>query len=136
MRAQGDGFARGMHIGKEFVDTVQASVDFYHRYLERRGVSSEQLHELLTPYLVAAESVYPESIAVLKGMSAGAMIPVLELFSINAFEELEPLLESPEGVLLFLQRKEGYAALAPEAGGRPLFERQREDGRGDDARAQ
>jgi len=45
----------------------------------------------------------------LKGMSIGAMVPILELFAINAFEELEPLLESPEGELLFLQRKEGYA---------------------------
>jgi isopenicillin-N N-acyltransferase-like protein len=47
---------------------------------------------------------------VLKGMSVGATVPVLELFAINAFEELEPLLESPEGELLFLQRKEGYVA--------------------------
>ena len=49
---------------------------------------------------------------VLKGMSVGAMVPILELFAINAFEELEPLLESPEGELLFLQRKEGYAGAA------------------------
>ncbi len=109
VRAQGDGFARGVHIGKELVDTVQASIGFYHRYLDRRGVSSEQLQDLLTPYLVAAETSYPESMNVLKGMSIGAMVPTLELFAINAFEELEPLLESPEGELLFLQRKEGYA---------------------------
>ena len=108
MRAQGDGFARGVHIGKELVDLVQASIGFYHRYLDRRGVSSEQLQDLLTPYLLAAETSYPESMNVLKGMSIGAMVPILELFAINAFEELEPLLESPEGELLFLQRKEGY----------------------------
>jgi isopenicillin-N N-acyltransferase like protein len=41
-------------------------------------------------------------------MSVGAMVPTLELFAVNAFEELEPLLESPEGELLFLQKKEGY----------------------------
>jgi isopenicillin-N N-acyltransferase-like protein len=46
--------------------------------------------------------------ATLKGMSVGAMVPVLELFAINAFEELEPMLETPEGALRFLQRKEGY----------------------------
>jgi hypothetical protein len=108
VRAQGDGFARGIHIGRELVDLVQASVGFYHRYLDRRGVSSEQLQDLLTPYLVAAETSYPESMNVLKGMSIGAMVPILELFAINAFEELEPQLESPEGELLFLQRKEGY----------------------------
>jgi isopenicillin-N N-acyltransferase-like protein len=108
VRARGDGFARGIHIGKELQDLVQASIGFYHRYLDRRGVSSEQLQDLLTPYLVAAETSYPESMNVLKGMSIGALVPILELFAINAFEELEPLLESPEGALLFLQRKEGY----------------------------
>jgi isopenicillin-N N-acyltransferase like protein len=108
VRARGDGLARGMQIGKELTDLIQSSIDFYHRYLSRRGVSSEQLQDLLTPYLMAAENVYPESMAVLKGMSIGALVPVLELFAINAFEELEPLLESPEGELLFLQKKEGY----------------------------
>ena len=48
-------------------------------------------------------------------MSIGAMVPILELFAINAFEELEPLLESPEGELLFLQRKEGYVQAPPPA---------------------
>ncbi len=110
VRAEGDSLTRGAVIGSELGTEIHRSVDFYHRYLERRGVSSEQLQELLTPYLVATEAAYPEEIAVLKGMSVGAMIPVLELFAINAFEELEPLLESPEGQLLFLQRKEGYAA--------------------------
>ena len=121
MRAKGDGFDRGIHIGKELVDLVQASVGFYHSYLERRGVSSEQLQELLTPYLLGAETSYPESMNVLKGMSIGAMVPILELFAINTFEELEPLLESPEGELLFLQRKEGYVkAPVPDAGPAPL----------------
>ncbi len=104
-----------MQIGKELADLIQASIDFYHRYLGRRGVSSEKLQDLLTPYVMAAEIAYPESMAVLKGMSIGALVPVMELFAINAFEELEPLLESPEGKLLFLQRKEGYTkAPAPE----------------------
>jgi hypothetical protein len=108
VRAHGDGFTRGTIIGKELTDLIQASIAFYHRYLERRGVSSVQLQELLTPYLVAAETAYPETIAVLKGMSIGAMVPILELFAVNSFEELEPLLESPDGELMFLQRKEGY----------------------------
>jgi isopenicillin-N N-acyltransferase-like protein len=117
VRAQGDGFARGIHIGKELADLVQASVGFYHRYLDRRGVSSEQLSDLLTPYLFAAETSYPESMNVLKGMSIGATVPILELFAINAFEELEPQLESPEGELLFLQRKEGYLPASPPTPG-------------------
>ena len=119
VRATGTGMERGQRIGSELADLIQRSVAFYHRYLDRRGVSSTTLQDLLTPYLVAAETVYPEGIAVLKGMSVGAMVPVLELFAINAFEELEPLLEAPEGGLLFLQKKEGYTAPPPPAGGGP-----------------
>ena len=114
VRAAGGGFGRGVQIGEELVEPIQRSIDFYHRYLDRRGVSSEQLQDLLMPYLVASETAYPESMAVLKGMSVGAFVPVMELFAINAFEELEPLLEQPEGELLFLQKKEGYVP-APDA---------------------
>jgi len=102
-----------MQVGGELQDLIEGSIAFYHRYLDRRGVSSEQLQDLLTPYLVAAETAYPDMMNVLKGMSVAALVPVMELFAINAFEELEPLLESPEGELLFLQRKEGYTAKPP-----------------------
>jgi hypothetical protein len=108
VRAEGDPDARGQQIGRTLRDLINESVDFYHRYLARRGVSSQQLQDLLTPYLVAAESQFPAFMMTLKGMSVGAMVPVLELFAINAFEELEPTLEAPEGGMLFLQRKEGY----------------------------
>src|SRR5262245_61647267 len=104
-----------MQIGDDLQDLIQGSIGFYHRYLDRRGVSSEQLQDLLTPYLVAAETAYPDMMNVLKGMSVSALVPVLELFAINAFEELEPLLESPEGELLFLQKKEGYTKPSPPA---------------------
>lgn len=123
VRARGDAFARGTQIGGELADLIRASIDFYHRYLDRRGVSSERLQDLLTPYLVASETVYPESMAVLKGMSMGAMVPILELFAINAFEELEPLLESPEGDLRFLQRKEGYVRPPVAAADPPATDR-------------
>jgi isopenicillin-N N-acyltransferase like protein len=111
VRAEGgDPYLRGTTIGAQLRDPINESIDFYHRYLHRRGVDSTELQELLTPYLVAAETTFPDSMATLKGMSVGAMVPVLELFAINAFEELEPLLQSPEGGLLFLQKKEGYLA--------------------------
>jgi isopenicillin-N N-acyltransferase-like protein len=112
--ARGDGIARGQHIGAELGDLIRRSVDFYHVYLDRRGVSSRELQELLTPYLAAAENNFPDMTDVLKGMSMGALVPVMELFAINAFEELEPLLEPQEGQLLFLQRKEGYVKPPPE----------------------
>ena len=60
VRAQGDGFDRGIHIGKELRDLINESIDFYHRYFARRGVNSEQLQELLTPYLVASEARFPD----------------------------------------------------------------------------
>lgn len=110
VRAEGDPHARGQQVGRELRDLLNESVGFYHRYFDRRGVSSHDLQELLTPFLVAAETHFPASMATLKGMSVGAMVPVLELFAINAFEELEPMLESPDGRMLFLQRKEGYVA--------------------------
>jgi isopenicillin-N N-acyltransferase-like protein len=113
VHAKGDAATRGQQIGHELRDLMNESIDFYHRYLARRGVSSQQLQDLLTPYLVSAEAAFPSLMATLKGMSVGAMVPVLELFAVNAFEELEPMLEAPEGGLLFLQRKEGY--IGPQA---------------------
>jgi isopenicillin-N N-acyltransferase-like protein len=110
VRAEGDALSRGVSLGKQLAEPIARSVAFYHRYLERRGVTSGDLQELLTPYLVAAETAYPDSMSVLKGMSIGATIPVMELFAINAFEELEPLLEHPEGEMAFLQKKDGYLA--------------------------
>ena len=110
VRAEGDALSRGVSMGKQLAEPIARSVAFYHRYLERRGVTSGDLQELLTPYLVAAETAYPDSMSVLKGMSIGATVPVMELFAINAFEELEPLLEHPEGEMAFLQRKDGYLA--------------------------
>jgi len=46
--AQGDPIARGQHIGAELGDLIRDSIDFYHQYLERRGVSSRELQDLLT----------------------------------------------------------------------------------------
>ena len=113
VRAEGDALSRGVSLGKQLAEPIAGSVAFYHRYLERRGVTSGDLQELLTPYLVAAETAYPDSMSMLKGMSIGATVPVMELFAINAFEELEPLLEHPEGEMAFLQRKDGYVAPPP-----------------------
>jgi hypothetical protein len=111
VRAEGDPGARGQRIGHELRDLINESVDFYQRYLSRRGVSSAQLQELLTPYVVAAEAQFPRHMATIKGMSVGAMVPVLELFAINAFEELESFLES-EGDVASLQT-EGDSSTSP-----------------------
>jgi hypothetical protein len=127
VRAEGDPVRRGQIIGRELRDLVNESIDFYGRYMSRRGVSTHQLQELLTPYLVSAESTFPQYMATLKGMSAGATVPFLELFAVNAFEELEPLFEAPEGGTLFLHQKEGRFATRnsrdPKAAGEPRIER-------------
>ena len=112
VRAEGDPNARGERIGRELRDLINESVDFYHRYFALRGVSSRQLQEVLTPFLAAAEKRFPDHVGTLKGMSAGATVPVLELFAVNAFEELEPMLETTEGGMPFLQRKEGHVGPA------------------------
>lgn len=107
VRAEGDALTRGRTIGREISDLMANSIDFYHSYFDARGVTSPQLQDLLTPYMVAAEARTPELMALITGMAEGAMVPVMELFAVNAFEELEPLLSPVEGTTLFLERKEG-----------------------------
>src|SRR5207247_10950874 len=94
---------------RELRDMSERSMEFYHRYFERRGVASRELQDILSPYLVASETHFPDFMALLKAMAEGAMVPVWELFAVNAFEELEPILEPVEGGSLFLMRKEGHA---------------------------
>jgi isopenicillin-N N-acyltransferase-like protein len=120
VEASGPPQERGRAIGRALEDLIGRSVEYYHKYFDRRGVASADLQDLLAPYLAAAERHLPNHMATIKGMSEGAMVPVWELFAINAFEELEPLLESPDGQPLFLWRKEGYtsAPTAARAGAR------------------
>lgn len=115
--AEGDPTTRGRQIGRGLGDLVERSLGFYHRYLERRGVTSPELQDVLAPYLAASERLLPESMALIKSMAQGAMVPVYELFAVNAFEELEPELEPIEGVPLFLRRKDGTAPREHERSG-------------------
>src|ERR1041385_6905459 len=93
VHARGSAAARGAQIGQELSDLIRRSIDFYHRYLDRRGVSSTQLQDLLPPSPAPAEPRFREHRQILKGRSIGALVRLMELFAINAFEELEPLLE-------------------------------------------
>ena len=113
--AGGDAHERGVAIGRGLRDEIAASLDFYHAYFERRGVSSIDLQDLLTPYMVASEKRTPELVSQMTGMAEGAMVPVFELFAVNAFEELEPLLEPVDGAPLFLERKGGAPGKSPAA---------------------
>jgi isopenicillin-N N-acyltransferase-like protein len=118
VRAEGDPASRGRQIGRHLGDLIERSLAFYQRYFERRGVASRELQDLLAPYLAATEAQLPGYMATIKGMAEGAMAPVWELFALNAFEELEPVLEPVEGEMPFLHRKEGYTE-PPAAERRP-----------------
>ncbi len=107
VRAEGDAASRGRTIGRELGELIERSLAFYHGYFERRGVASRELQDLLSPYLHAAETAFPDYMSTLKGMAEGAMAPVWELFAVNAFEELDPLLSREEGTRGFLEQKEG-----------------------------
>ena len=92
--ARGDPLERGRTVGYELADLVRQSLEFYWRYLVRRGVGAGELPGLLAPYLTAAERELPDLVELVTGMAEGAGVSFWELFCVNAFEELEPLLEA------------------------------------------
>ncbi len=102
-----DPLIRGRQIGRGLGSLIERSVGFYHSYIERRGIASRELQDFMTPYLIAAETHLPFYAAMIKGMAEGAMVPIWELFAVNAFEELEPLLDPELSGLSFLQRDAG-----------------------------
>jgi isopenicillin-N N-acyltransferase-like protein len=92
--ARGDPLERGRTIGWELADLIRHSLEFYWRYLVRRGVGAGDLPGLLAPYLAAAERELPDLVELVTGMAEGAGVSFWELFCVNAFEELEPLLKA------------------------------------------
>ena len=95
--ARGDPLERGRNVGYELADLIRGSLEFYWRYLVRRGVSVGELPGLLAPYLAAAERELPDLVELVTGMAEGSGVSFWELFCVNAFEELEPLLEGRSG---------------------------------------
>lgn len=95
--ARGDPLERGRTVGYELADLIRGSLEFYWRYLVRRGVRAGELPGLLGPYLAAAERELPDLVELVTGMAEGAGVSFWELFCVNAFEELEPLLEARGG---------------------------------------
>jgi isopenicillin-N N-acyltransferase like protein len=95
--ARGDPLERGRTVGYELADLVRHSLEFYWRYLVRRGIGVGELPALLAPYLQAAERELPDLVELVTGMAEGAGVSFWELFCVNAFEELEPLLEARRG---------------------------------------
>ena len=97
--ARGDPLERGRTVGYELADLIRGSLEFYWRYLVRRGVGTGDLPGLLAPYLAAAERELPDLVELVTGMAEGSGVSFWELFCINAFEELEPLLEARGGAV-------------------------------------
>jgi isopenicillin-N N-acyltransferase like protein len=95
--ARGDPLERGRTIGYELADLIRGSLEFYWRYLVRRGVGAGELPGLLAPYLAAAERELPDLVELVTGMAEGSGVSFWELFCVNAFEELDPLLEAGSG---------------------------------------
>jgi isopenicillin-N N-acyltransferase like protein len=95
--ARGDPLERGRTVGYELADLIRGSLEFYWRYLVRRGVGAGELPGLLAPYLAAAERELPDLVELVTGMAEGAGVSFWELFCVNAFEELEPRLETRSG---------------------------------------
>ena len=95
--ARGDPLERGRTVGYELADLIRSSLEFYWRYLVRRGVGAGDLPGMLGPHMTAAERELPDLVELVTGMAEGAGVSFWELFYVNAFEELEPLLEERGG---------------------------------------
>jgi isopenicillin-N N-acyltransferase-like protein len=95
--ARGDPLERGRTVGYELADLIRSSLEFYWRYLVRRGVGAGELPGMLAPFLAAAERELPDLVELVTGVAEGAGVSFWELFCVNAFEELEPLLEARGG---------------------------------------
>jgi len=68
------------------------SLAFYRRFLEAGGIATERMPGMLEPYRAAGERALPELMAEVDGMAEGAGASWWDVFAINAWEELEPLL--------------------------------------------
>ena len=84
---------RGRQAGEGLRDLIRGSLDFYRAYFERRGLGPDELQALVEPYVDAARDALPAHVATISGMAEGAGVPFPALFAVNAFEELERLVQ-------------------------------------------
>jgi hypothetical protein len=102
VHAYGDPFQRGVTIGEKLADGHHRAVEFMRRYTRRHGLSDADLEPLLAPYLAAAGAGVPRLVTHLEGVAAGSGLRFLDVFAVNAFEELYAVLElsvpPPSGV--------------------------------------
>ncbi len=102
--ADGNPIQRGRIIGRALADGHARAVEFTLRYTRRHGLADRDLEPLLAPYLAAARRSVPRLVAHLEGIAEGSGLRFLDVFAVNAFEELYAVLEGsvapPAGVTL------------------------------------
>lgn len=107
VEAAGSPAQRGRAIGRGLGEEIHRSLAFYRARLE--GL---ELARLLAPYRTAAERALPDYVAMLDAAAAAAEVPRDELFAVNAWEELEPVLEARAAAV---ERCTSFTAVAPGA---------------------
>ena len=93
VRADGDPARRGRIIGRELAEGHARAVEFTLRYTRRHGLADRHLEPLLAPYLAAARRTVPHLVAQLEGIAEGAGLRFIDVFAVNAFEEIYAVLE-------------------------------------------
>jgi isopenicillin-N N-acyltransferase like protein len=92
VRTAGGPEDRGRTVGTALAGPIHRSLAFYREFLSRRGVLGSVLPGLLRPYRRAAEEALPDLVLEMDALAVGADVDPWEVFAVNAFEELEPLL--------------------------------------------
>jgi isopenicillin-N N-acyltransferase like protein len=109
VRCAGGPRQRGAAVGRALGDRIHRSLAFYRSFLERRGLSTEDLPGRLGPYRDAAQRTLPALVDEIDGMAEGAAVPPWDLFAANAWEELEPMLAAAP-----VERCTAFAVSGPE----------------------
>jgi len=92
VRVAGGPRDRGRATGWALAEPIGRSLAFYRAFVERRGLDPEDLPRLLDPYRTAAERTLPDLVEETVALAEGADADPWQVFAVNAFEELEPLL--------------------------------------------
>lgn len=93
VHADGGPFRRGVTIGRELAEGHARSAEFTRNYCRRHGLADDDLELLLAPYLAFAKAGVPRLVAHLEGVAQGSGLPFVDVFAVNAFEELYAVLE-------------------------------------------
>jgi isopenicillin-N N-acyltransferase-like protein len=112
VRVGGNAAQRGRAAGAALAEPIHRSLAFYRSFLERRGLEVGDLPRLLGPYRDAAERALPALVVEADGLAEGAEVPPWEVFAVNAFEELEPLLTPAAAAPL--ERCTAFAVIGPD----------------------